>query len=145
MTTQATIVRDDGFHADDAPAPVVPLDAATPDSMSINVPGEVDATALADHMHAPFLRIQFSGYADGRGFTLARQLRRLGYRGRLRAAGPLIADQYPLARKSGFDEVEPTPEILARQPEAQWTARAPKPAGPARDYQSRLAALSASA
>lgn len=130
--TPSTIVRDDGFHSDDSAAP-------------IDVPGEAEASDLADHMQAPFIRIVFSGYADGRGFTLARQLRRLGYTGRLRAAGPLIADQYPLARKSGFDEVEPTPEILARQPESQWIARAPKAAGPNRDYQSRLAALSASA
>jgi uncharacterized protein (DUF934 family) len=143
MTTQTNIVRDDGFHTDDLPAPT-PLDQATP-GISVEVPGDLDAAALADHMDAPFIRIRFSGYADGRGFTLARQLRRLGFLGRLRAAGPLIADQYPLARKSGFDEVEPTPDILARQPESQWLARAPKPAGPARDYQSRLAALSASA
>ncbi|NKB28113.1 MAG: DUF934 domain-containing protein [Rhodobacteraceae bacterium] len=145
MTHPATIVRDDGFHVDDFHGPVVPLDEAHPASIALDVPGDSDAAALKDNMDARFIRIWFSGFADGRGFTLARQLRRLGFQVRLRAAGPLIADQYPLARKSGFDEVEPTPQILSRQPEAQWIARAPAPAGPARDYQSRLAALSVSA
>ena len=44
----------------------------------------------------------------------------MGFSGRLRAAGPLIADQYRMARRVGFDEVEIPDAIAARQPEAQW-------------------------
>ena len=61
---------------------------------------------------------------DGRGFTLARLLREKGYRGRLRAVGGLIADQYAMARRVGFDEVRISAALAARQPQEQWTYRA---------------------
>ncbi|WP_027237169.1 DUF934 domain-containing protein [Leisingera caerulea] len=70
------------------------------------------------------VRVAFPSFADGRGFTLARQLRLKGYEGRLRAFGHVIADQYAMARRSGFDEVELSDELAARQPEDQWLARA---------------------
>jgi uncharacterized protein (DUF934 family) len=66
--------------------------------------------------------IEFPSFADGRGFSLARGLRRRGYRGILRAAGPLIADQMRHALGSGFDEVEAPEAVLARQPISQWAA-----------------------
>ena len=50
----------------------------------------------------------------------------MGYAGRLRAAGPLIADQFRMARRVGFDEVELPDALAERQPEAQWRLR---PAG----------------
>ncbi|MEE2862244.1 MAG: DUF934 domain-containing protein, partial [Pseudomonadota bacterium] len=52
------------------------------------------------------------------------RLRELGYKGRLRASGRLIADQYAMARRVGFDEVLVAADIAARQPEDQWLARA---------------------
>ena len=61
----------------------------------------------------------------------------MGYVGRLRAAGHVIADQYAMARRSGFDEVEIGDDLAARQPEAQWLSRAD---WRAHDYQSRLRA-----
>jgi uncharacterized protein (DUF934 family) len=67
------------------------------------------------------IAITFPAYGDGRGFSLAKRLRRLGYTGRLRAVGPLIADQFAYALACGFDEIE-LPEAHAdRQPAAQWT------------------------
>lgn len=81
------------------------------------------------------IRIRFDSFADGRGFTIARQLRTMGFTGRLRAAGPLIADQYAMARRAGFDEVEIPDEHALRQNEAQWLARAN---WQSHDYQSRL-------
>jgi uncharacterized protein (DUF934 family) len=81
------------------------------------------------------IRIDFPSSADGRGFTLARQLRALGYTGRLRAKGHVLADQYAMARRSGFDEVEISADLAARQPQDQWLARAN---WQAHDYQSRL-------
>ena len=83
------------------------------------------------------IRVAFPSFADGRGFTIARRLRLMGYTGRLRAAGHVIADQYTMARRSGFDEVEITDEMAARQPEDQWQFRAD---WRAHDYQSRLRA-----
>lgn len=81
------------------------------------------------------IRIDFPNFADGRGFTIARQLRLRGYTGRLRAKGHVIADQYAMARRAGFDDVEIDADLAARQPEADWIARADWQDG---DYQSRL-------
>lgn len=68
------------------------------------------------------LGIDFPAYADGRGFTLAKRLRLLGFAGRLRAVGPLIPDQFAEALDVGFDEVEISAEQLRRQPLEQWLA-----------------------
>ena len=59
----------------------------------------------------------------------------MGYRGRLRAAGHVIADQYAMARRAGFDEVEISDDLAARQPEDQWRFRAD---WQDHDYQARL-------
>ncbi len=67
------------------------------------------------------IRIMFPSFVDGRGFSLARRLRRMGFSGLLRAKGHVLADQYPLALRSGFDEVEIPNEQAGRQPQAQWS------------------------
>jgi uncharacterized protein (DUF934 family) len=66
--------------------------------------------------------ISFPSFSDGRGFSLAKRLRGLGFRGRLRATGPLIADQLRHALGCGFDEVEVPQTLLARQPVSHWLA-----------------------
>jgi uncharacterized protein (DUF934 family) len=66
--------------------------------------------------------ISFPSFADGRGFSLAKRLRGLGFVGRLRATGPLIADQLRHALGCGFDEVEIPLPLLMRQPVSQWLA-----------------------
>jgi uncharacterized protein (DUF934 family) len=81
------------------------------------------------------IRVDFPSSADGRGFSIARALRLRGYRGRLRARGHVLADQYAMARRSGFDEVEIDEALARRQPDAQWRFRAD---WQAHDYQSRL-------
>lgn len=70
------------------------------------------------------VRVAFPSIADGRGFTIARSLRRMGYHGRLRACGQIMPDQYGMARCAGFDEVEIDDTRAARQPQADWLARA---------------------
>ncbi|WP_176441026.1 DUF934 domain-containing protein [Oceanicola sp. 22II-s10i] len=118
------IVTDAGFRQDDWQGNAV-LDLA-----SDTDPNTVDLSAAPG-----LIRVDFPSFADGRGFTIARQLRLRGYKGRLRAHGHVIADQYAMARRSGFDEVEIAPDLAARQPEAQWQFRADWQRG---DYQSRL-------
>lgn len=78
---------------------------------------------------AALIRVGFSSFADGRGFSLAQRLRTLGYAGRLRALGPLIPDQMAYLRAMGFDEVELPADLLARQggPGAWATALAEPP------------------
>lgn len=71
---------------------------------------------------AELIAIAFPAFGDGRGFSLARTLRQAGYRGRLRASGELLPDQFAFALDCGFDEVEVSAERLARQPVEQWLA-----------------------
>lgn len=129
------LVRDDGFHAEDFAPGFAPPEAAG-DGHGLDLSPGADLAALAGRLaQVPAVRIAFGAFSDGRGFTLARQLRAAGYRGRLRAAGHVLADQYAMARRSGFDEVEIDEGLARRQPEAQWKARAD---WRAHDYQSRL-------
>ena len=81
------------------------------------------------------IRVAFPSFADGRGFSIAKRLRLMGYKGRIRAAGHVLADQYALARRAGFDEVEISEDLARRQPEDQWLVHAN---WAEHDYQSRL-------
>jgi uncharacterized protein (DUF934 family) len=66
------------------------------------------------------ISIAFPAYADGRGFSIAKRLRRAGYTGILRAEGPLIADQFAYALACGFDELALPDALIERQPLDQW-------------------------
>ncbi|MFC6687288.1 DUF934 domain-containing protein [Jhaorihella thermophila] len=130
------LVNDGGFAADDWTGGFVPLADAGRDATSLDLPADTDPLTLAGRLEGvTMIRVDFPGFADGRGFSIARQLRLMGYRGRLRAKGHVLADQYAMARRSGFDEVEIDDALAARQPQEQWIARADWRAG---DYQARL-------
>ncbi|SHI37667.1 DUF934 domain-containing protein [Wenxinia saemankumensis] len=135
----SVIVTDAGFGPDTWEAGFVPLDEieGDPAAMGIDLASDTPPARLAELTEAGAVRIDFPSFSDGRGFTLARLLRLAGFAGRLRAHGHVIADQYAMARRSGFDEVEIPDDLAARQPEAQWRARAD---WQAHDYQSRLRA-----
>ncbi|MFN3291962.1 MAG: DUF934 domain-containing protein [Gemmobacter sp.] len=123
----SVIVTDAGFAPDTFADPIVALAdlPAHPHATAVHLlPGD-RAAALAgrlDGLH--LIRIAFPAFNDGRGFTLARDLRRLGFAGRLRAAGHVLADQYAMIRRAGFDEAEISDALAARQPWPQWQARA---------------------
>ncbi len=122
----SVIVTDNGFQADDFACGFVARDeaAANDCDYGIDLPSDTAPEALVGLNNAPMIRINFPSSADGRGFTLAAMLRRAGYKGRLRAKGHVLADQYAMARRSGFDEVEIDDALAARQPENQWQFRA---------------------
>jgi uncharacterized protein (DUF934 family) len=109
----SVIVRDDGFHVEDYTG-----------NKAVNIASDTLPEALPDVVGADLVRVAFPSFSDGRGFTLARHLRAAGYDGRLRATGHVIADQYAMARRSGFDEVEIDNDLAARQPVEQWLYRA---------------------
>ena len=69
------------------------------------------------------IAVEFPSFADGRGFSLGVRLRELGYEGRLRAHGPVIADQFAYLLACGFDEVAVAEEVAKRQPAEQWLAQ----------------------
>lgn len=133
------IVRDDGFHAEDFTADWIALGEIGGEDhggLAVTVPSDARAETLAPHVsRLAAIRVEFPAFNDGRGFTIGRELRRLGFDGRLRAAGHVIADQYAMARRVGFDEVEISSDLAARQPADQWRARAD---WRAHDYLSRL-------
>lgn len=131
------IVTDTGFARDDWNGTAHPMSEGIPaNATALDIGPADDVTHLAPHLdRIAFLRVAFPKFADGRGFSLARRLRAMGYAGRLRAAGHVLADQYAMARRAGFDEVEIDASLAARQPEDQWLARADWREG---DYQARL-------
>jgi uncharacterized protein (DUF934 family) len=117
--TETVIVTERGF------SPAVPGETFVPaaeiaegtEPLRIDLSADGEPGAVAPHFwRISVIRIPFRTFADGRGFTLARELRRLGFRGRIRAAGHLIPDQWPLARACGIDEAEITAAQADRQP-----------------------------
>lgn len=130
----SVLVTDAGFAADDWTHGYCGEGAAN-DCRAIDLGSDADAHAVQLAPALEMIRVDFPSFADGRGFTIARILRLRGYTGRLRAKGHVLADQYAMARRSGFDEVEIDDALAARQPQDQWLARAD---WQAHDYQSRL-------
>ncbi|NNK78643.1 MAG: DUF934 domain-containing protein [Litoreibacter sp.] len=136
------IVSDSGFAADDwtqgfTAAADLPANDTAP-APAVDLASDADPATLQNRLTGiALIRVDFPSFADGRGFTIARRLRLLGFTGRLRAKGHVLADQYAMARRSGFDEVEIDDALATRQPEAQWRDRAN---WTAHDYQSRLRA-----
>ncbi len=112
------IVNDTGFH----PAP--------PKTQTLNSILHLapDHNTYPDHLNLngiPQITINFADFSDGRGFTMARRLRNKGYRGgALQASGYLLADQYAMARRSGFDDIEISDAMAAHQPQDHWLFRA---------------------
>jgi uncharacterized protein (DUF934 family) len=140
----SVIVTDQGFMADERTAGQV-LSFETlwtgqdiPENrLAVEFPNDRDPADLAPWLHRlDMIRVVFPAMGDGRGFSIARRLRAMGYRGVLRAKGPLIADQVRAARRVGFDEIELPEAVAARQPEAVW--RGQDVAAPS--YRERLSA-----
>lgn len=89
--------------------------------LGIDVPNSLNPDSLSGFIgEVSAIRVPFPSFADGRGFSIAKRLRQLGFDGLLRAHGHFICDQYPLALRSGFDEIEIGTELAARQPETEW-------------------------
>jgi ferredoxin--NADP+ reductase len=66
------------------------------------------------------ISIEFPSEKDGRGFSLARRLRQLGYLGTLRATGHVIVDHYRHAMQSGFNQIAIPTKLAKRMPEPYW-------------------------
>lgn len=131
------IVRDEGFQDDDWTGAITPAsDGVAANTTAVDVTEDNQIDSIAGHLdQLQLIRIAFPSFADGRGFTLARRLRQLGFAGRLRAHGHVISDQYAMARRSGFDEVEIGSDLAARQGPEEWVFRAD---WREHDYQARL-------
>jgi len=134
----SVIVTDTGFASEDWNAPFVALADIASHQGAVDLSNIDDPVALKPYLaDLGLIRVAFPAFNDGRAFTIARRLRMMGYTGRLRAHGHVIADQYAMVRRVGFDEVEISDDLAARQPAGQWAFRAD---WTAHDYQSRLRA-----
>lgn len=134
----SVLVQDTGFVTDDWSRGFTPLAdlPANDAAICIDLASDADPAGLGNRLNQiEMIRVDFPSSADGRGFTIAKRLRLMGYQGRLRAHGHVIADQYAMARRAGFDEVEIPDALAARQPQDQWQARAN---WQEHNYQSRL-------
>jgi uncharacterized protein (DUF934 family) len=97
------------------------LESGSNRPVGVDLPNHVHPSRLAPHLdRLALVAIDFPKFSDGRGFSLARMLREQGYRGRLRATGRILPDQFAFALHSGFDEVEISDEQAARLPAGQW-------------------------
>lgn len=67
--------------------------------------GNVDrAEALSTFLpKLQLIVLTFPAFNDGRAYSLARQLRQMGYRGELRATGNVLPDQLQFMLQVGFD------------------------------------------
>ena len=89
---------------------------------SVTLAPDADLDALAPRLSGlKKIEIEFPKYADGRGFSIARQLRKThGFTGEIVAAGPLIPDQYVYALQCGFDAVRVDAQTYAKQTPEEW-------------------------
>jgi uncharacterized protein (DUF934 family) len=117
------IVTDAGFAR--APAREIVALADLTDQTAVDLSNTDDPLALVGRLdQLTLIRVAFPAFNDGRALTLARRLRELGYRGQLLALGPVIADQYAMLRRVGFDGAEIPDDLAVRQPAEQWQFRA---------------------
>lgn len=134
----SVIVTETGFVPEDWTAGFVPLADIATHQGAVDLTNTDDPAALAPHLGVlRLIRIAFPAFNDGRAFTIARRLRGMGYTGRLRALGPVIADQWAMLRRTGFTEAEIPDDLAARQPFDQWQFRSD---WQAHHYQARLRA-----
>ena len=88
----------------------------------VRLPNDVDLESIK--LRLPNIKtiiVEFPSFADGRGFSIARELRKkYGYKALLIAEGPLIPDQYSFALQCGFDAVKVDEGTYGRQSESDW-------------------------
>ena len=60
-------------------------------------------TLTADFDKLSLIAVRFPKFTDGRGYSIARLLRRLGWKGELRAVGDVLRDQLFYMTRCGFD------------------------------------------
>jgi len=71
--------------------------------------GDTDLADLAEDLAVlQLIAIDFPEFTDGRGYSIATQLRtRYGYRGELRAIGDVLCDQFFFMIRCGFSTLQP--------------------------------------
>ena len=124
MALNNTLIRD-GVAESAAPYEALPtmeefLASNTEDRLHLS--NDADLTQIELRLSSiKTITVDFPSFADGRGFSIARELRKkYGYEGLLIATGPLIPDQYAFALQCGFDAVKVDEDTYSRQSESEW-------------------------
>lgn len=82
-------------------------DALTDREIGVQVNGEDDLEqVLALNGQVELIAVEFPAFTDGRGFSIARLLRRAGYQGQLRAVGDVTRDRLAYLERCGFDALD---------------------------------------
>ncbi|XDZ66491.1 DUF934 domain-containing protein [Alphaproteobacteria bacterium LSUCC0684] len=121
-----TIVSREGFSADNwAERPQAGLDDALQRKLPRDAHLRLENTAEVENLipilsRLDAISVHFPSPHDGRGFSLARKLRNLGYEGALRAEGHLHVGQFRHALECGFTELALSPDVVMRMPEKYW-------------------------
>lgn len=99
------------FRDDPAPdEPAVTLDTFLDQSNAVSVLIEAgdDVRRLAPVLdRVRLVEIDFPKFRDGRGFSSARILREMGYKGEIKAIGDVLVDLIYFMRRCGFDSFAP--------------------------------------
>ena len=115
------IVTPAGFAEDPWAGTSVPPLAEYSGGPTVLLPVHTDPAELAPHLDTlRLIVIPFDSSADGRGFSLAAQLRALGFTGHIRARGHILVDQFRAALRSGVSDLEISADQARRNPEPQW-------------------------
>ncbi|MGH6857290.1 MAG: DUF934 domain-containing protein [Methylocella sp.] len=78
-------------------------------------PGQDVRTIVPDLARFALVAVAFPKFTDGRGYSLARQLRgHFGFAGELRATGEVLFDQLQLLARCGFDSFDIKDSVTVR-------------------------------
>lgn len=106
-----TLISDEDVASIDSNS-IIPLssylansDSKTRNDVGVMLENDVNLADVAEELlNAPVIAINFPGFMDGRGFSLARLLReRFAYTGEIRAVGHVIRDQLTYLKRCGFN------------------------------------------
>jgi uncharacterized protein (DUF934 family) len=82
-------------------------DAGCPAGAAVQLEAGDNPAPLLDALAGlALVAVHFEAFTDGRGYSLARQLREAGFAGELRARGQLLPDQAHYLRRCGFNALE---------------------------------------
>ena len=99
------------FRDDPVPdEPAVSLDAFLDqtNAASVRIEAGDDVRRLAPVLErVKLVEVDFPKFRDGRGFSTARILREMGYKGEIKATGDVLVDLVFFMRRCGFDSFAP--------------------------------------
>lgn len=73
-----------------------------------------------DLEHLDLIVLTFPRFSDGRAYSQARLLRRMGFRGDLRAEGDILRDQLRAMHRAGFDSFAIDDALTAERLARDW-------------------------